>query len=146
MKRILFFGDSITDMGWNYYLQSGNPFAYGQGYVLLVGADLLSKFPNEYEIINKGISGHRSVDLYSRIKTDCWNLNPDIISILIGVNDVWHELAYKNGVELDRFENIMRTMLRETIERLPKTKIILIEPFFLEGLSSLLENYTEMNI
>ena len=120
-------------MGRNRALQGENPFAFGQGYVFLSSAELLSKFPNEYEIINKGISGNRCVDLYSRIKVDCWNLNPDIISILIGVNDIWHELESGNGVELDRFENIMRTLLKETIERLPQTKIVLIEPFFLAG-------------
>ena len=62
----------------------------------------------EADLINRGISGNRIVDLYARIKVDCWNHEPDFISILIGVNDVWHEVDGKNGVELDRFEKMYR--------------------------------------
>lgn len=133
MKKILFFGDSITYMNRNYAAEDGEIGTYGNGYVFLAAAELQSKYPNEFQIINRGVSGNRSVDLYARIKKDCWNLQPDLISILIGVNDVWHELSEHNGVEIDRFERIMRTMLKETLEKLPNAKIILIEPFFLHG-------------
>lgn len=133
MKRILFFGDSITDMSRNFSANIGDISSYGNGYVFLTATELQSKFPGEYEIINRGISGNRSVDLYARIKQDCWNLNPDVLTVLIGVNDVWHELGNRNGVELNRFENVMRTMLSETRERLPDMQIFLIEPFFLHG-------------
>ena len=64
---------------------------------------------------------------------DCWNYTPDVISILIGVNDVWHELKRQNGVEIDRFEKVYRMMIEDTIKVLPNVKIILCEPFVLEG-------------
>ena len=130
--RILFFGDSITDANRNResdFTLGG----YGFGYVRSVAGTLTCEAPDEYEIINRGISGNRLVDLYARIKIDCWNLEPDVLNILIGVNDVWHEIAAKNGVEIDRFENIYRMMLKETKERLPNTKIIICEPFILKG-------------
>lgn len=130
--KILFFGDSITDANRN---REGdfNLSNYGLGYVRSVAGTLMHKAPDKYEIINRGISGNRVVDLYSRIKIDCWNLEPDVLNVLIGVNDVWHEIAAKNGVEIGRFENVYRIMLKETKERLPNTRIILCEPFILKG-------------
>ena len=130
--RILFFGDSITDAGRNKEVDF-LPQSYGTGYVRSIAGALLCDAPDKYEIINRGISGNRIVDLYSRIKMDCWNLEPDVLNILIGVNDVWHEVEKKNGVELPRFENIYRMILEETKERFPSTKIILCQPFILKG-------------
>ena len=85
--KILMFGDSITDAYRNRELDN-DISSYGHGYVKYVAGYLLCENPEKYEIINRGISGNRIVDLYARIKCDCWNLNPDFISILIGVNDV----------------------------------------------------------
>ena len=84
--KILFFGDSITDMARSRE-KDGNAFGYGMGYVNSVSSTLKYEDPTKYEIINRGISGNRVVDLYARIKADVWNHNPDLISILIGVND-----------------------------------------------------------
>ena len=98
-----------------------------------IALDLIGENPEKYEIVNRGISGNRVVDLYARIKVDCWNHNPDVLSILIGVNDVWHEVSHQNGVELDRFENIYRIMLKETKERFPNIKLMILEPFVLCG-------------
>lgn len=130
--KILFYGDSITDAGRNYDVQLPNQ-QLGRGYVSYAATRLFDEDLAAYDIYNRGVSGNRIVDLYARIKANCWNLEPDVLSILIGVNDVWHEVASQNGVELDRFENIYRLMLRETKERLPKTKIMLCEPFVLLG-------------
>ena len=130
--KILFFGDSITDANrereTDFSLKS-----YGFGYVRAIAGELLFEEPTKYEIVNRGISGNRIVDLYARIKKDLWNLKPDVLSILIGVNDVWHEIAHQNGVDLIRFENVYRTIIEETKERLPKIKMILCEPFVLLG-------------
>lgn len=130
--KILMYGDSITDAGRvrenDFLLQS-----YGQGYVKFVAGQLLGEDPNKYEIINRGIGGNRIVDLYARIKADVWNLQPDVLSILIGVNDVWHEISKKNGVELDRFDRMYRMMLDDTLTRFPNLKILLCEPFVLKG-------------
>ena len=131
--RILFYGDSITDAGRGKDIAEPNA-QLGTTYVTYVAAKLLDRDPVGYEIYNRGISGNRIVDLYARIKRDCWNLNPDVISILIGINDIWHELsASKNGVEIDRFENVYRMLLADTKKVLPDVKFILCEPFMLEG-------------
>lgn len=129
--KIVMFGDSITDMG--HQGEVGTVHSYGDGYPFIVCSRLGDEAPTKYEIINKGISGNKTVDLYARIKKDVWNLEPDVLSILIGVNDVWHELGGNNGVELKRFERIYRMILDDTLERLPNLKIMLLEPFFLRG-------------
>ncbi|MBE7091077.1 MAG: lysophospholipase [Clostridiales bacterium] len=130
--KILFFGDSITDMGRN--RESPNSvWGYGNGYVAQVAGELLLENPTGYQLVNRGISGNRVVDLYARIKADVWNEQPDVLSILIGVNDIWHEINYQNGVELDRFQRVYRTMLAETKERIPNVKLMLLEPFVLKG-------------
>lgn len=140
--KILFFGDSITDASRNretdFKLES-----YGYGFVRSIAATLMREDPDKYQIINRGISANRVVDLYARIKIDCWNLEPDVLNILIGVNDIGAEVFKNNGVELDRFENVYRMILEETKERLPNVKIILCEPFVLKG-SGTEERYDEI--
>ena len=130
--KIVFFGDSITDMGRNRE-SVDEIYTYGNGYPVFVASALYRKDPLKYQVINRGISGDRSVDLYARIKRDVWNEHPDVLSILIGVNDVWHEINCKNGVEPKRYEKIYDMMLEETRERLPNVKLVLCEPFVLKG-------------
>ena len=130
--RILFYGDSITDAGRENQVGAPN-VRLGYGYVTYAAGKLLERDLGGYEIYNRGISGNRIVDIYARIKRDCWNLEPDVISILIGVNDVWHEASHKNGVELDRFETVYRMLLEDTKKKLPNVKLIICEPFVLEG-------------
>ena len=90
-------------------------------------------FPEAYEFINLGISGNRIVDLYARIKRDFINREPDYLSILIGVNDVWHEYPHKNGVDAEKFEKIYSMLIEEILQALPNIKILIMEPFTLEG-------------
>ena len=130
--KVLFYGDSITDAGRNYALLHGEE-AMGRGYVKYAAEGLQERGFAEEDLINRGISGNRIVDLYARIKVDCWNHKPDFISILIGVNDVWHEVEGKNGVELDRFEKMYRILIEDTKKVLPNVKMMLCEPFVLEG-------------
>lgn len=130
--KIVFFGDSITDMGRDRSCDL-SAFSYGAGYPFLVTARLTKDEPGKYEIYNHGISGDRSVDLYARIKRDVWNVKPDVLSILVGVNDVLHEIEWQNGVDIQRYERVYRTLLKETLERLPDMKIVLMEPYFLRG-------------
>lgn len=132
--KILFLGDSITDMSRNreteFFYNS-----YGFAYPLFIEGELATKYPKQFEILNKGISGNRVVDLYSRIKIDCWNHKPDVVSIFIGVNDVWHGLfeGIGNGVDIERFEKVYRMLIDDTKKALPCAKFILVAPFFLEG-------------
>ena len=134
MKRILFQGDSITDCRREredeFYK---NFYGLGTGYAGIVSGELGAKNPGEYEFFNRGIGGNRVTDLYARLKKDILNLSPDYLSILIGVNDVWHEVTKKDGVEADRFEKIYDMLIGEIKEKLPETKIILLEPFVLKG-------------
>ncbi len=125
MKKVLFFGDSITDA----LRQRDNDYFLGNGYVTIASGNIGYEYPGQYEFINRGISGNRIVDLYERIKVDCINLKPDIITIFIGVNDVLHEAAHKNGVSSEKFYKIYKMLLEEIKEELPDVKIILIEPF-----------------
>ena len=128
-KTILFQGDSITDAGRSREDDNWS----GVGYPTMVKGQLGHENPAKYEFLNRGISGNRVVDLYARIKSDILNLKPDYMSILIGVNDVWHELNYKNGVAADKFEKIYSMLIEEVKEALPNIKIMILEPFVLEG-------------
>lgn len=143
MKKILFLGDSITDTGRN--TQAGSMESIGQGYVVMIAGALGVKDPAQYEFINRGITGNRIVDLYARIKSDCWNLAPDVISILIGVNDVWHEFSNCNGVDASRYEEMYRIILKETKKRLPKVQFLLMEPFVLQGTATI-EHWEDFRI
>ena len=131
--KILLYGDSITDAGRNRTSEIGALDSYGVGYARAIAGALIPRNPKKYMVINRGISGNRIVDLYARIKADVWNHAPDVLSILIGINDIWHEIGNQNGVDLERFERIYRMFLQDTLERLPNVKIILCEPFVLEG-------------
>jgi len=126
---ILFQGDSITDCGRSRDTNVPN-VGLGGGYPLLSAAHLLcAKAEDGLKFFNRGISGNRIVDLYARWKVDGLNLNPDVISILIGVNDTWHEFGSKNGVEIPRFEQFYRMLLEWTVQARPEVKLILCEPF-----------------
>lgn len=131
--RILFQGDSITDADRS----RSNNALLGRGYPLLVEASLGLEEPDQHEFLNRGISGNRIVDVYARIKCDIINLKPDIMSILIGVNDVWHELGDNpNGVDADKFFKIYSMLIEEVKEALPDIKIMILEPFVLEACST----------
>jgi len=133
MKTILFQGDSITDAGRS----RENNDDRGRGYPSLVAAKLGLEYPGEYTFINRGISGNRIVDLYARIKIDFLNLKPDYLSILIGVNDVWHDITdnplLRNGVDVAKFEKIYDMLLCEITTALPDTKIMIFEPYVMKG-------------
>ena len=129
MIKFVFQGDSITDAGRD----RDNIASFGVGYPNLVASELMCKYPGEYEFINEGVSGDRIVDLYARIKRDLLNHKPDYLSILIGVNDVWHELNDQNGVAAPKFEKIYSMLIEEIKEELPDIKIFILEPFVLKG-------------
>jgi len=132
-SKLLFQGDSITDTGRNREITQPNiGSALGTGYCHLIAAHLLAGRPNDgLQIYNRGISGHRVVDLYARWRVDAINLQPDVISILIGVNDTWHGFMYDNGVEVERFATVYRMLLDYTRQQLPNVQFVLCEPFVL---------------
>lgn len=128
-KIILFQGDSITDVGRD----RENCIHNGRGYAHLVQAQLGYEKPFVYTCYNRGISGNRVVDLYARIKKDMINLKPDYMSILIGINDVWHEYTSQNGVDAQKYEMVYDLLIRELKAALPNLKLMLLEPFVLPG-------------
>ena len=131
MKTILFQGDSITDCCRP--RERGKEFP-GQGYPLRIVGKMDYEHPGEYKFYNRGIGGNRIVDLYARIKVDIINLKPDIMSILVGVNDVWHELEeYRNGVDADKYFMIYDMLIREVLGALPDIKIMIMEPYVTHG-------------
>lgn len=129
MKTILFQGDSITDAG----RPKDNDITTGYGYATMVMGELGCSYPNQYKMYNRGISGNRIVDLYARMKIDILNLKPDIMSILIGVNDVWHEIDFANGVEAEKFYKVYDMLIEEVKEALPDIQIMIMEPFILKA-------------
>lgn len=131
-KLILFQGDSITDAGRSRERDD----MMGRGYATMVAGSLGLDYPEQYRFLNRGISGNRIVDVYARMKADIINLKPDYMSLLIGVNDVWHEFSAENGVATEKFEKIYTMLLEEIIEELPDIKIMLLEPFLLKASST----------
>ena len=133
--KIVFFGDSITDFGRNHESDDRDS-SLGFGFVRIIADRLVSEKPDKIKIYNRGVCGDRIVDLYARIKKDCWNLQPDVLSVLIGINDIWHEIDADNGVDITRYERIYRMMIEDTLKVLPNTKIVLCEPFVLPGFAT----------
>lgn len=131
---VLFQGDSITDNGRNRDIHiPNNTAATGCGYTGIIVSRLLSDRPKDgLRFLNRGVSGDRSVDLLSRWQLDTINLAPDILSILVGVNDTWHGFAFNNGVTVSRFEQVYRLLLQYSLEELPGIRFILCEPFCLQ--------------
>ena len=128
--KILFFGDSITD-GSRWRDDDSN---MGFSYPFLLKAYLGNKYPDAYEFLNRGIGGNRIIDLYARLKKDVLNHKPDVMSILCGVNDVWHDYGdAPNGIDAEKYYKIYDMMIAEIKEALPNVKIMIMEPFLLPG-------------
>lgn len=135
---ILFQGDSITDAGRNKEEMGFNTAKnLGTGYPVFAGAALLNKFPSlNLKIFNKGISGNKVFQLAERWDHDCIDIKPDILSILIGVNDIWHKLngRYDGTSEIYRRDYI--ALLGRTKKALPDVKLIICEPFAVKGVKA----------
>ena len=136
--RILFQGDSITDA----CRSRENDIDFGRGYPLLVKASLGYKEPEKYEFFNRGEGGNRIAHIYARIKRDILNIKPDFMSILVGVNDVWHEFSYGTGTDNEKYFMIYDMLISEIKESLPNIKIMIMEPFILKG-SATEENWLQ---
>src|SRR5690625_1637327 len=93
--RVVFIGDSITEAG-----KFTDSERLGTGYVRLIHDYLITTYPtSHFEILNNGISGNRIDDLKARWQTDVLDVKPDIISISIGINDVWQQLKQPSRSE-----------------------------------------------
>jgi lysophospholipase L1-like esterase len=120
--RILFQGDSITD--GNRGRSSDPNHILGHGYQFIIAAKYGDELAERHLIfMNRGISGNKVSDLARRWQKDTLDLKPDILSILIGVNDLGA------GVPADQFEQEYDQLLAETMQALPKVRLVLCEPF-----------------
>ena len=130
---ILLQGDSITDAGRNKKKPEPNKQrSFGKGYAWMAAASLLIENPNSnLSFHNRGISGNKVHQLAQRWKKDCIALKPDILSILIGVNDFWHGLNGRYEGNVETFEVDYRSLLEDTLLALPKIRLIICEPFVL---------------
>lgn len=128
---ILFQGDSITDAGRN----KKNPVAnegLGRGYPSHIAAALHKDYPElDLQIHNRGISGNKVPDLDRRWQRDCLAIKPKILSILIGVNDIWHMLAGRYDGTPETYRDGYTALLKRTAEALPSLTLVICEPFVL---------------
>ncbi len=132
-STILFQGDSITDAGRNRQATAPNDRAgLGNGYPLLLAAALLADHPEaRLKVYSRGISGNKVPDLAARWQEDAIALKPAVLSILIGVNDMWHKLAGRYDGTVADYETGYRALLKETAEKLPDACLVICEPFVL---------------
>jgi lysophospholipase L1-like esterase len=131
---VLFQGDSITDAGRsreNAMVANKQP-GLGTGYSWLAAAELLvDRQDDALTFYNRGVSGNKVYQLAERWKEDCLELKPNVLSILIGVNDLWHKLNGKYEGTLEIYEHDYMALLERTRKALPRVKLVICEPFVL---------------
>ena len=130
---VLFQGDSITDAGRDRSVADPNVArALGAGYPLLVASAALAAHPDRtLRFYNRGVSGNKVPDLEQRWAGDTLALEPDVLSILVGVNDFWHTLTHGYTGTVADYESRYAALLEETRRALPQVRLIVLEPFVL---------------
>jgi lysophospholipase L1-like esterase len=131
---VLFQGDSITDAGRKRDAAADAPLqaSFGDGYAWLAAASLLVDRPaDKLTVLNRGISGNRVPDLDARWQAECIDLKPNVLSILIGVNDQWRKMEGQMVTTVAEYETQYRALLTRTREALPETRLVICEPFVL---------------
>ncbi len=130
---LLFQGDSITDAGRSRDdIKPNSQPGMGSGYAWLAAAELLVDRPDDgLKVYNRGVSGNKVYQLAERWQQDCLDLKPDVLSILIGVNDIWHTLTGKYKGTVEMYERDYRALIERTLKALPKVKLVICEPFVL---------------
>ena len=128
--KILFQGDSITDAGRDHR----NYHNLGDGYPKYAAENICSAFPNvDFEFINFGISGNRTSQLFDRLYTDGIAFQPDVISILIGINDIWHRYGGSKIATTDEQIALNYRKILERIKNEMNAKIVILAPFILDA-------------
>ena len=130
---ILFQGDSITDDGRDKGVMDANHGkALGRGYAAVASGQILFGHPDlELKCYNRGISGHKIPDLAARWDKDTVALKPAVLSILIGVNDLWHTFAFGNKYKatVEDYERGYRELIQRSQKEIPGVAIVICEPF-----------------
>jgi len=124
-KRLLFVGDSITDCA-----RCDDPEQIGTGYVRIIRDYMRVKHPpTAPHVINRGVGGNQILDMASRWQTDVIAQRPHILSINIGVNDVWYGFSDANrAVAPQRFGEVLHGLLTQVKHHLPECKLVMCEP------------------
>ena len=129
---ILFQGDSITDAG-----RTGSPDPatnLGTGYPNIIANWLNAAHPDwNLNFVNRGISGDRTLEMSARWEKDCLDIKPDVLSVLIGINDTWRRYDWGVATSTEDYYDRLTAMLRSAKKANPDMKILLIEPFLLES-------------
>lgn len=135
---VLFQGDSITDAGRDRAAEGpNNSRALGNGYAFLATANLLHQHATkQLSVYNRGISGNKVHQLDERWEDDCLQLKPNVLSILIGVNDYWHTLLNGYTGTLQVYRDDYRKLLDRTLNALPGVKVIIGEPFAINNVKA----------
>jgi isoamyl acetate esterase len=102
-KKVIFFGDSITQAG----IKPGGYIDRVQTGIAGIGKQ------NEYELIGAGIGGNKVYDLYLRIEEDVLAKKPEIVVIYIGINDIWHKASHRTGTDIDKFEKFYIAIIKK---------------------------------
>lgn len=127
-SRLLFQGDSITDMKWGRNEKDRNHYL-GHSYVFLIASRLGVDLPAaQLDFYNRGMSGHTVGDLRKRWQKDAVDMEPDLLSILIGINDVGRN---PKGVDLEKWESDYRFILQKSMDANPDLRVVLLDPFVL---------------
>ena len=127
--KIVFQGDSVTDAGRD----KRNYHHMGNGYAKFASALIAEAHPDvDFEFINFGIGGNRTSELFDRFYNDALIFQPDVISILIGVNDVWHRHNILNIATTDEQTKLNYTCILERIKRESNAKILMMTPYILD--------------
>lgn len=111
-KKVIFFGDSITQAG-----------VQGNGYINLLKKKLDA---SQYELIGAGIGGNKVYDLYLRMEEDVLNKKPDLVVIYVGINDVWHKLGARTGTDYDKYLKFYQALINKI--QANGSKVVLCTP------------------
>ena len=126
----LFQGDSITD--GNRGRNNDPNHIMGHGYAFSIASRVGADFPEKHlNFYNRGISGNKITDLQARWQKDVLDIKPDVLSILVGVNDVDSIIRQKDVVTAEKFEEVYRSVLTQTRTQLPECLFVICEPFIL---------------
>lgn len=133
---VLFQGDSITDASRMKRTTTtpNDPASMGPGYALIAGSRLLVDHPDKnLQIYNKGVSGDKVYQMIDRWDADCIKLKPNVLSILVGVNDYWAVKKHGYTGTIQTYRDDYKRLLDQTKKALPDVKIIIGEPYAVIG-------------
>jgi lysophospholipase L1-like esterase len=135
---VLFQGDSITEWGRDKSKTKPNDFgSLGSGYVLLTATNVLREYATKnLKIYNTGVSGNKVFQLADRWDNDTLMLKPNVLSVMVGVNDYWHTITSGYKGTLDVYKSDYRKLLDRTKQALPDVKVIIGEPFAMKGVKA----------